>query len=151
MQSECPNGKSSPKPKKDRQHVHLAEDFKELETSDSEDGFHASIFSLESESQDLKISSPAVKVPVWIEDVDFQMEVDTGAAASIMSYTDYEQYFKYLALRPVNKSFHACTGTPLDIAGQVLIDVEHSDQQKTLPLVIVRLKSMPLLYLEGHG
>ena len=88
---------------------------------------------------------------MWIEDVDFQMEVDTGAAASIMSYTDYEQYFKYLALRPVNKSFHACTGTPLDIAGQVLIDVEHNDQQKTLPLVIVRLKSMPLLYLEGHG
>ena len=72
LQSECPNGKSSSKPKKDRQHVHLAEDFKELETSDSEDGFHASIFSLESESQDLKISSPAVEVPVWIEDVDFK-------------------------------------------------------------------------------
>ena len=112
MQSECPNGKSSPKPKKDRQHVRLAEDVKELETSDSEDGFRASIFSLE--SQDLKISAPAVKVPVWIEDVDFQMEVDPGAAASIMGYTDYERYFKYLALRPVNKSFHAYTGTPLD-------------------------------------
>ena len=79
LQSECPKGKSSLKPKKDRQHVHLAEDFKELETSDSEDGFRASIFSLESESQDLKISAPAVKVPVRIEDVDFQMEVDTGA------------------------------------------------------------------------
>ena len=98
MQSECPNGKFSPKPKKDRQHVRLAEDFKELETSDSEDGFRASIFSLESEPQDLKISAPAVKVPVWIEDVDFQMEVDTGAAASFMSYKDYERYFKYLAL-----------------------------------------------------
>ena len=88
MQSECPNGKFSPKPKKDRQHVRLSEDFKELETSDSEDGFYPSILSLESESQDLKISAPAVKVPVQIEDVDFQMEVDTGAAASIMSYTD---------------------------------------------------------------
>ena len=50
---------------------------------------------LESESQDLKISAPAVKVPVRIEDFDIQMEVDTGAAASIMSYTDYERYFKY--------------------------------------------------------
>ena len=89
LQYECPNGKSSPKPKKDR-HVRLAEDFKELETSNSEDGFHASIFSLEPESQDLKISAPAVKVPVLIEDVDFQMEVDTGAAASIISYTDYK-------------------------------------------------------------
>ena len=56
-------------------------------------------------SQDLKISAPAVKVPVRIEDVDFQMEVDTGATTSTMSYTDYERYFKYLALRPVNKSF----------------------------------------------
>ena len=103
MQSESPNGKSSPKPKKDGHHVRLAEDIKELETRDLEDGFRATIFSLESESQDLKISAPAVKVPVRIEDVDFQMEVDTGAAASIMSYTDYERYFKYLALRPVNK------------------------------------------------
>ena len=97
-------------------------DLKELETGDSEDGFHASIFSLKSESQDFKISAFALKDPVQIEDVDFQMEVDTGAAASIMSYTDYKGYFKYLALRPVNKSFHAYTGTPLDIAGQVLVD-----------------------------
>ena len=134
MQSKCPNRKSSPKPKKDRQHVRLAEDFKELETSDSEDGCHASIFSLEFGSQDLKISAPVVKVPVGIEDVDFQMEVDTGAAASMISYTDYKRYFKYLALRPVNKSFHAYTSTPLDIAGQVLVDVEHNDQQMTLIL-----------------
>jgi len=124
LQSECPNGKSSPKLKKDRQQVRLAEDSEELGTSDSEDGFQASIFTLESESQDLKISAPAVKVPVRIEDADFQMEVDMGAAASIMSYTDYERYFKYLALRQVNKLFHAYTGTPLDIAGQVLADVE---------------------------
>ena len=95
-------------------------------------------FTLESEPKDLKISFFAVKVPVRIEDVDFQMEVDTGAAASIMSYTDYERYFKYLALGPVNKSFHAYTGTPLDIAGHDLVDVEHNDQQLTLPLLIVR-------------
>ena len=73
-----------------------------------------------------------------IEDVDFQMEVDTGAAASIMNYTDYARYFKYLALRPVNKSFHAYTGTPLDVAGQILVDVKYNDQQLTLPLLIVR-------------
>jgi len=84
---------------------------------------------------------------VRIEDVDIPMEVDTGAAASIMSYTDYECYFKYLALGPVSKSFHAYTGTPLDIAGQVLIDVEYNDQQLTLPLLIVRVEKYapPLL------
>ena len=41
-----------------------------------------------------------MKVPVQIEGVEFQMEVDTGAAASILYYTDYERYFKYLAVRP---------------------------------------------------
>ena len=82
-----------------------------------------------------------------IEDVDFQMEVDTGAAASIMSYMDYERYFNYLALRPVDKSFHAYTGTPLDIAEQVLVDVGHNDQQMTVPLLIIRAEKYapPLL------
>ena len=82
-----------------------------------------------------------------IEGVDLEMEVDTGAAASIMNYTDYARYFKNLALRPVNKTFHAYTGTPLDIAGQILVDVEYNHQQLTLPLLIVRAEKYapPLL------
>ena len=133
-----------PKPKKDRQHVCLAEDSEELGASDSEDGFHASIFTVESKTHHLKIPAPAVKFPVRIEDVDLQMEVDTGAAASIMNYTDYARYFKYLALRPVNKTFHTNTGTPLDIAGQIFVDVEYNGQQLTLPLLIVRAKKCAL-------
>lgn len=60
--------------------------------------------------------------------------------ASVTSYADYERNFKYLALRPVNRSFHAYTGTPLDVAGQVLVDVAYNGQQMTLPLLIVRAK-----------
>ena len=78
-------------------------------------------------TQHLNISAPAVKVSVRIEGVDLQMEVDTGAAASIINYTDYARYFKYLALRPVNKTFHAYTGSPLDIAGQILVDEKYND------------------------
>ena len=146
LQSECPSEKRSPKPKQDKQHVRLAEDSEELGTSDSEDGFLASIFTLESKTQYSKISAPAVKVPMRIEGVDLQMEVDTGAAASIMNYTDYMRYFKYLALRPVNETFHAYTGTPLDIVGQIMVNVEYIDQQLTLLLLIVRAeKYAPLL------
>ena len=47
LQSECLSEKCSPKPKKDRQHVCLAKDSEELGTSDSEEGFHAPIFTLE--------------------------------------------------------------------------------------------------------
>ena len=46
-----------------------------------------SIFSLEEsqkcESRKPRLAAPAVKVPVRIEGVEFNMEVDTGAAASI--------------------------------------------------------------------
>ena len=35
-----------------------------------------------------------------IEGVEFRIVVETGAAASILYYTDYEWYFKYLAVRP---------------------------------------------------
>ena len=59
-----------------------------------------------------------MKVPVQIE--EFRMEVDMGAVASILNYTDYERYFKYLAVRPIEISFHAYTGALLDIAGQIV-------------------------------
>ena len=43
---------------------------------------------------------PAMKVSVQIEGVELRIEVETGGAASIFYYTDYERYFKYLAVRP---------------------------------------------------
>ena len=59
-----------------------------------------------------------MKVPVQIE--EFRMEVDMGAVASILNYTDYERYFKYLAVRLIEISFHAFTGALLDITGQIV-------------------------------
>ena len=88
-----------------------------------------------------------MKVPVLIEDVNFQMEVDTGTAVSILNYSDYERHFKYLALRPAEKSLHAYAGTPLDVAVQILVDVVHNGQRATLPLLVVRAEryAPPLL------
>ena len=90
---------------------------------------------------------PRVKVPVQTENVKFNMEVDTGAAASILNYEDYERYFKHKVLRPVERSFHAYAGTPLDIAGQIMVHVEHNRQRATLPLLVVRAEryAPPLL------
>ena len=55
-----------------------------------------------------------------IEGVEFRMEVETGAAASILYYTDYERYFKYLAVRPSGISFPSYAGVPLYISGQIV-------------------------------
>jgi len=79
------------------------------------------------------------------------MEVDTRATTSILSYADYERYFKYLALRPVERSFHAYAGTPLDIAGQTLVDVELNDQQAPLPLLVGARSDTPLHCSEVPG
>ena len=76
-------------------------------------------------------------VTVTIEYTDSQIKMDTGADASILSYADYERHFKYLTLRPENSLFHAYAGTPLGIAGQILVDVEHNSQRATLPLLFV--------------
>ena len=143
LQSECRNAKAPPKRSTGKQHVrHTGQDYGDEVPNDTEEEFLGSIFNLEEkrklESRKSGLSAPAVKVPVQIEDVQFQMEVDTGAAASILNYADYERYFKYLALRPVERSFHAYAGTPLDVAGQILVDVEHNGQRATLPLVVVR-------------
>ena len=77
-----------------------------------------SVFNLDGiryfDSRNAEILSPAVKVPVRIEVVEFLMEVDSGAAASTFCYADYERYLKYLALRLVERSFHAYAGTSLD-------------------------------------
>ena len=75
------------------------------------------------------------------------MEVGTGAAASILNNEDYERYFKHLALQPVERSFHAYAGTPLHIAGQIMIHFEHNRQRTTLPLLVVHAEcyAPPLL------
>ena len=128
---------------KGRQHVRFADqDAAEEAPVGGEDQFFESIFNLDgaqsSVSQNSGMATTAVKVPVLIEDTEFLMEVDTGAAASILSYSDYERNFKYLALRPVKRSFHAYAGTPLDVAGQILVDIQHNGQRATLPLLVVR-------------
>ena len=152
LQSECRNEKPPPKRMTGKRHAHHTNlDSEAVVSDDSADAFLGSIFNLEESqkqgSQKCGLSAPAVKVPVLIEDVHFQMEVDTGAAVSIMNYSDYERHFKYLALRPVKKSFHAYAGTPLDVAGQILVDVVHNGQQATLPLLVVRAEryAPPLL------
>lgn len=65
---------------------------------DAEDEFLGSIFSFDgvqhSEPQSAGLLTPSVKVPGTIEDVDFEMAKDTGAAASILSYVNYERHFK---------------------------------------------------------
>ena len=138
LKSECPSGKPLRKMAR-KQHVHHTEQDSEAGVLDyARDEFLGSIFTLEenqkSEPCKAGLSASAVKVPVQIEEVEF------------LNYADYERYFKYLALRPVQRSFHAYADTPLDIAGQIQVDVNYNGQRATLPLLVVRAERYaPLL------
>ena len=84
LQSECRNAKSTLQKPQEKQHVRHADQDSENEVSeDAGDEFLRSIFNLNgahsSDSQNSVFSAPAVKVPVRTEDVEFRMEIDTGA------------------------------------------------------------------------
>ena len=66
----------------------------------------------------------------------FHIEVDTGAAASILNYEDYKRYFRYLAFLPVERSFCCINGHTADIAGQIMVDVERNGKRTTLSLLV---------------
>ena len=73
MQSDCRNTKSSPQKEMGRQHIWHADQDCEVEVlEDAGDEFFGSIFSLDgvqhSKPQNAGLSTPAVKVPVTIED-----------------------------------------------------------------------------------
>ncbi|XP_038072087.1 uncharacterized protein K02A2.6-like [Patiria miniata] len=78
-----------------------------------------------------------IKVPVKIANIPIQMELDTGAAASIMSQSDYHKYLGHIPMQPVNRVLHAYAGAQLRILGQLVVEVQYGDQKATLPLIIV--------------
>jgi hypothetical protein len=78
----------------------------------------------------------SIKIPVDISGVSITMELDTGAAVSIVSHQDYVKWFKHIPLQPVSRVLHAYTGTPLKIAGEIIVDVTHGGHTARLPLVV---------------
>ena len=81
-----------------------------------------------------------MKVSVQIEGVEFRMEVETGAAASILYYTDYERYFEYLAVRPsgnINPFLCWCT------AGHFRTDC----MRRTMAAMPIYARYFPVIFL----
>ena len=72
--------------------------------------------------------------------LEFRMEVETGAAASILYYTDYERYFKYLAVRPSGNIIPLlcwCT------AGHFRTDCMH----RTMAAIPIYARYFPVIFL----
>ena len=66
------------------------------------------------------------------------MELDTGAAVSVISSQTKAQMFPQSTLMDCTLNLTTYTGELLEVAGQILVEVKHGRQVKQLPLYVVK-------------
>ena len=65
------------------------------------------------------------------------MELDTGAAVSLLPFPDYQTKFKQIPLRKTRTRLKTYTGEQVVPKGQIVVNVVKDSCKKTLPLVVV--------------
>jgi len=89
-----------------------------------------------------------ILVTVLINDSPVVMEVDTGSGDSIISEDVFHSQFggpEVVPLSPLNYTLYTYTQQPLQILGEIQVQVVHNDQTKVLPLIVVKGKGTTLL------
>ena len=86
-------------------------------------------------------SELSIRIDVKVNGVPIVMELDTGAAYSIISKEIWERSLPTLTLAEVDLSLATYTGERLKVLGQVCVQVEYEGQRASLPLIVV----------DGHG
>ncbi|XP_077527175.1 uncharacterized protein LOC144138661 [Haemaphysalis longicornis] len=83
-----------------------------------------------------------------INGVLVNMELDTGAAVSVMSTTQFRQLFPSAVLEPTRVKLRTYTGALVQPQGVSLVNVQHGDYSASPPLYVVDHKGPPLLRRE---
>ena len=73
------------------------------------------------------------------------MELDTGAAVSLISEETYRKLLPTSALKPTLVNLQTYTGQSMSVAGQIEVEVRYQQQTHTLPLFVVTGKGPSLL------
>ncbi len=73
------------------------------------------------------------------------MEVDTGAAVSLVSEKTYRSLFPRTPLQPSTAKLRTYSGEPLMVQGQQMVQVQYGEQRAKLPLLVVRGSGPSLL------
>ena len=83
-------------------------------------------------------SSHPMEVQVLVNDQRLTMEVDTGAAVSIISDATRKAKFPHLKLHKSNVILKTYTEEPMKVMGNLHVCVRYGDQESKLVLVVVR-------------
>lgn len=79
-----------------------------------------------------------------IEGKQLAMELDTGAAVSLISKELYDAHFSELPLRPTQIMLRTYTGEVIPAEGVIMVAVKMNKQRAKLPLYVVHGSSPPL-------
>ena len=86
-----------------------------------------------------------IQTSVNVEKQDIQMEVDTGAALSIISERVYKTFSPVPTLQPTQAKLCTYTGENIQVLGSITVLVCHNQQRKHLPLLVVSGEGPSLL------
>ena len=110
--------------------------------------------STDSDSDDLKIkqvfvigakSSDPFEVEMYLNDKPIRMEVDTGAAVSIISRSQQRQLLPNVPVLSSNIRLKTYTGERIDVIGELMVNISHHQQSESLPLIVVDEEGPPLI------
>ena len=91
-------------------------------------------------------SSRPIKVELQLSGKAVTMELDTGAAVSVMPEATFRQSFPDVNLRPSSLILETYTGQVMKVVGETSVDVQYKDQlARNLDLVVVQSEGPPLL------
>ena len=77
------------------------------------------------------------QVDIIIEGTPLSMEIDTGAAVSIISESQQKELFPDTSLDTSQVELTTYTGERMDVVGQWNVQAQYGQQSKTLPLIVV--------------
>ena len=78
-----------------------------------------------------------IVVTLEVNGVQLPMEVDTGAAVSVISSTTRDKFFPKCSLRSTTTVLTTYTGEQMQLAGEMTVEVSYGDQGGHLPLYVV--------------
>ena len=81
--------------------------------------------------------SPPLEVTVTVNNHNILMEIDTGAALTIISETTHNTYFNHIPLEPSDIQLKTYNGEPIEIKGSFTATVNYKSQCAELPLIVV--------------
>ena len=90
------------------------------------------------------VSTQDIKVPLKIEGLPTEMQLDTGCAFTLAPKSFYDKFCSHIPLKPTEVVLSTYTGEKINPLGEVKVDVEYGNSIYPLPLLILNTGTTPL-------